>query len=135
MAAGAVALLAAACGDDPQGLSEGPDAGEGTVYAVEVSGERFHVLVTDTAALRGMEERMASGDEGVILGTLAAGDGGFNEPWSWHMVPGTVEVPDLAVEVCDGRPSFVEEDLDYWLDTVGTFCPWGARVIERVEGG
>lgn len=81
----------------------------------------------------GLEARLESGREGVVLGRLAAGDGGFNAPRSWHMVPGTVETPDAAIEVCDGIPSMAEADLDYWLDTVGRFCPWGARVVERLD--
>lgn len=28
-----------------------------------------------------------------------------------------------------GLPSFVESHLDYWLRTVGYYCPWGARLI------
>jgi hypothetical protein len=31
-------------------------------------------------------------------------------------------------ELCDGRPSFVEADLAYWLGTVGRFCPWASYV-------
>ena len=42
-------------------------------------------------------------------------------------------MPDFAVEVCDGRPSMVEADVSYWLDTVGRFCPWGATVVERLS--
>ena len=102
-------------------------------YELEVSGETFVVRVTDPAQAQDMEARLASGEEGVISGELAAGDGGFNAPWSWHMVPSTVEVPDMAIEVCDGRPSMVEEDLDYWLDTVERFCPWGATVVARLD--
>jgi hypothetical protein len=28
----------------------------------------------------------------------------------------------------------VEDDLEYWLESVGRFCPWGAKVVERPEG-
>ena len=68
---------------------------------------------------------------GVVSGTLRAGDGDFNAPWSWHWEPESVHTPDLAIEVCDGRPSMVEDDLAYWLGTVKQFCPWGARVVRR----
>jgi hypothetical protein len=70
---------------------------------------------------------------GVVLGSIVEGDGGYNEPWSWHMVPSTVDTADASIELCDGRPSFIEDDLDYWLDTVGQFCPWGATVVERIR--
>jgi hypothetical protein len=101
-------------------------------YAVEVSGETFVVEVTTADQVDQMEARLASGEEGVISGELAAGDAGYNEEWSWHMVPATVHAADVAIEVCDGRPSMVEDDLEYWLDTVERFCPWGATVVERL---
>ena len=120
-------VLTTACGDDdPTGPPEPP-----AEYTVEVSGETFVVRVTTEAQVQDMEARLASGQEGVINGAIEAGDGGFNEGWSWHMVPSTVAVVDAAIEVCDGRPSMVEADLDYWLNTLGHFCPWGAVVTAR----
>lgn len=104
-------------------------------YAVDVSGERFTVRVVTREQVDAMEARLASGEEGVLNGALEPGDGGFNAPWSWHMTPASVEVPDMAIEVCDGRPSMVEADLDYWLDTVDRFCPWGAVVTARSTAG
>lgn len=118
---------AMACDDDPT-LPELPAR-----YQVEVSGELFVVRVTDEAQATQLEARLASGAEAVLSGELAAGDGGFNAPWSWHLTPSTVHAPDVAIEVCDGRPSMVEEDLTYWLDTVERFCPWGATVVARLD--
>lgn len=120
------ALLVSGCGG-----GAGPPGA--AAFEVRVQDETFTVRAEDDAAIRGLEARLESAEEGVVLGTLAAGDGGFNEPWSWHLVPGTIEVPDLATEVCDGTPSMVENDLDYWLSSVGRFCPWGARVVRRIE--
>jgi len=102
-------------------------------YVVEVSGEELVIEVTTPDGVARMEARLASGEEGVISGELAAGDAGYNEPWSWHLVPATVHVPDMAIELCDGRPSMVEEDLEYWLGTVERFCPWGATVVRRLD--
>jgi hypothetical protein len=121
-----LAGLAAACGDDPIG----PPAGS-VVFDVRVSGETFHVAVTDTAQIRRFDERLASGVEGVINGALRAGHGGFNAPWGWHLDPATVEAVDMAIELCDGRPSMVQADLTYWIGTVGRFCPWGATVVAK----
>lgn len=116
-----------ACDDDPTS----PDLL--ARYQVEVSGETFVVGVTTPDQLQQMEARLASGEEGVLSGELAAGSANYNDPWSWHLIPSTVHTPDLAIEVCDGRPSMVEDDLDYWLETVERFCPWGATVTERLD--
>lgn len=126
LVAPAVAMLPA-CDDDPT-LPELPAR-----YEVEVSGETFVVRVTDADQAQQLEARLTSGEEGVLSGELAAGDGGYNAPWSWHMIPSMVHAPDVAIELCDGRPSMVEEDLDYWLETVERFCPWGAKVVERLD--
>lgn len=106
---------------------------DGAVFQVRVQADTFSVRAETDGAIAGLEARLRSGQEGVVLGTLAAGDGGFNDPWNWHLVPGSIEVPDVAVEVCDGTPRMVENDLEYWLETVGTYCPWSARVIRRLE--
>ena len=39
---------------------------------------------------------------------------------------------EVTIELCDGLPSHVEEDLDYWADTVKRFCPWHAKIV-RIE--
>ena len=123
------ALLAAvaltAC-EDPAGPEEGI-----TTFVIEVSGEQFRARVADTAQVRQLEERRVSGIEGVVSGELVTGDGGFNAPWSWHLDATSVHTTDLAIELCDGRPSMVEDDLEYWLESVGQFCPWGATVVAR----
>jgi hypothetical protein len=38
----------------------------------------------------------------------------------------------VSIELCDGRPAMVEADLNYWLTRVGSFCPWGARVVAEL---
>lgn len=125
-AALALAVLAATgCAD---AVSLDPNEG---LFVIEVSGETFKVLATDQETVAALEARRASGSEGVINGALLAGDGGFNAPWSWHLDPTDLDVPDASIELCDGRPSMVEADMTYWLGTVGRFCPWGGRVVGR----
>lgn len=102
-------------------------------FTIEASDEQFTVEVATVAQAAELQARLDAGEAGVVNGELLAGDGGFNEPWSWHMDPATVHAVDAAIEVCDGRPSMMEDDLDYWLQTVERFCPWGARVVARVR--
>jgi len=120
-------LALGACGDDDAtGPSDPPEE-----YTVSVLGQEFVVRVATQAQIDAMETRLASGVEGVINGRLLASDGQFNVGWSWHMAPASVEVVDMSIELCDGTPQMVEADLDYWLDTVGRFCPWSAVVTGR----
>lgn len=62
----------------------------------------------------------------IAAGSIAAGDGGHNAGWSWHFT--NLSLDDAAIELCDGKPSMVEADLDYWLNTVKGFCPWASYV-------
>ena len=104
------------------------------VYEVEVNEERFFIALDNETQVEQAEARLADSVEAVIHGTLVRGDGGFNEPYGWHLDPVTVTFPDMAMEVCDGRPqSEVEDHLEYWFESVGYYCPWGARVLRRVE--
>ena len=103
------------------------------VYRVEMVGETFRISAETEAQAAAADAALASGRVGVILGTLVRGDGGVNTGYSWHLDPATIEYPDASIELCDARPSFVEEDLDYWVDTVGRFCPWSARVVGRED--
>jgi hypothetical protein len=64
-------------------------------------------------------------------GGIAAGDGGVNSGWSWHLTD--MSLTELAIELCDGTPSMVEADLDYWLGTVKTFCPWASYVYAEIR--
>jgi hypothetical protein len=121
-----VALALAGC-DDTTAPEQNP------AFALEVSGERFVVEVIGANQVQQLEARLAAGNEGVVNGDIVAGDGGYNQPWSWHMVPSTVHTADASIELCDGRPSLIEDDLSYWLETVGRFCPWGAKVVERIR--
>lgn len=85
---------------------------------------------SNPATASALDARRWSGTVGVVAGRIVRGDGGFNTPWSWHLDPLSIEVPDASIELCDGRPSMVQSDLDYWVDTVHTFCPWSARVYD-----
>jgi hypothetical protein len=37
---------------------------------------------------------------------------------------------EYAIELCDARPSYVEENVDEFVGTVGRYCPWHARLVE-----
>ena len=60
-----------------------------------------------------------------INGYLDYGDAGFNEPWSWHIIPNNWALAEMSIGVCNGAPEDVENDLDYWINTVGQLCNWG----------
>lgn len=127
-----VGVLVPASGCNENALQPGHAA----VFEIDHVGERFHVAVGRESVEAELQEFAESGDTvPVLFGDLLPGDGGFNAPYDWHLDPATVEVVDLSIELCDGTPSFVQEELDYWLESVTRYCPWGPTVVRRVEPG
>jgi hypothetical protein len=120
----AAALLLVACGSP---TAPAPTGAEFLIEVVPVPGERFVLRTTDPDTIRLAEQNMRGLNIAFPLGPLRRGDGGFNAPWTWHMDPSETRLVEAAIEVCDGRPSYVERNqADY-----PTYCPWGARVISR----
>lgn len=68
-----------------------------------------------------------------INGPIERGTEEYNPDWSWHFVENKWELVSASIEVCDGRPSFVEEELDYWVENVGRFCPFSSRVEKAIS--
>ena len=67
-----------------------------------------------------------------INGYLGYDDGGFNQPWSWHILPNEWELTEMSIGTCNGEPDDVESDLDYWINTVGQLCNWGSFIKEEI---
>lgn len=67
-----------------------------------------------------------------IIGPIGRGDGGHNLSWKWHFLPGQWRLAEVAIELCDGNAVLVDQAVDYWVDTVGQFCPWTAYVAEEL---
>ena len=98
----------------------------------EVSGERFSVFVTNSGTISeilaleaGMSE--ASSPHGRLI--RGPGPAEYNLPWSWHMDPVDIEMAEVTIELCDAKPSIIENNLEEWLNVVGQFCPWDARLV------
>lgn len=122
-----LALALSACS------AEGIGIGTGGTFVVAVGNEQYRVRI-DNALLATKARRMMSGAERqqIVTGEVARGDGGFNVGYAWHIKPSTIAFADVTMEVCDGRPSDVESDVDYWVDTVKVFCPWGGAFVSEV---
>ncbi len=98
-----------------------------------LEGQTFRALMRDSALIAEAERLIASGGQRILIGELRAGDGGFNAPWSWHLDPETLEFADATIEVCSACASAVEDDLETWLNNIGSYCPWSARVLAREQ--
>jgi hypothetical protein len=96
--------------------------------------EAFRVVTNDAAFIaqaRAELQLPESQRRRFASGAIGPGDGGHNVGWHWHYK--TITLTDSAIELCDGTPSMVEADLDYWLNVVGSFCPWSSYVYEEIR--
>lgn len=117
----------AGCEVDGKALLRG-----GVLATFEVTGERFGVWVTDAQAMWDLV-RLRRGESAANIpnGRILRGPGlaGHNAPYSWHLDPEDVEMAEFTIEVCDARPSFVEENVGEFVDNVGRYCPWNAELV------
>jgi hypothetical protein len=96
-------------------------------FVVDVDSETFVARVSDPDTITRFRDALAGGTSGFPAGPLRSGNGEFNAPWTWHLDPEEVRLVEAAIEVCDGRPSYVEAHQSDFP----TYCPWGARVVRE----
>lgn len=96
------------------------------IVTFKVLKEQYRVLVVDPAQVA-IAQMLLAGEEAPRIpnGVVVRGDPSVNVGWSWHIDPSSFEFADVTTEVCDGKPSYVENDVI----TGDRFCPWSAKVI------
>src|SRR6185295_5365938 len=94
------------------------------IATFSVAGETFRVQLVGDRQIEAARAAQAGGPARIPNGRIVAG-AGANRGWSWHLED--VEFAELAIELCDGRPSDVERQGVQFGG--GRFCPWSARVV------
>jgi hypothetical protein len=122
-AGGATATAAPGAGDALEG---------GVLATFDVTGEAFTVWVTNPATIEQLlalerGESTANIPNGRLL--RGAGEADHNAPWSWHLDPEDIEMAEITIELCDGAPSYVEDNVAEFADNIGRYCPWSAQLV------
>lgn len=55
-----------------------------------------------------------------VMGTIIKAPVLYSPHWSYHLDPASIEFLELAVEICDAHPQYVEEHLE---EACGAFLP------------
>lgn len=125
-------------GDEAQPTPPPPATPTAVTFSFQIRGkgpeERFLHTTSSTALIAAARAELAlpaANRRQFPAGSIAAGNGGFNLNWGWHFAE--VNLVEVAVEVCDGTPSMVQANLNYWLTTVRNFCPWAAYVDAEIK--
>lgn len=110
-------------------VTKPPSLSGGIVVTFDVSGETYKIFVTNKDTIADIYALQSGLSQASIpSGRIVRGTVSYNSPWSWHIDSEDIHMAEITIELCDGTPSQVEENLDYWVDTVKRFCPWTARI-------
>jgi hypothetical protein len=104
----------------------------GIVATFSVSGEQYSIWVTNEETIDAILALQAGASIGNIPNGLirhGPGKANHNAPWSWHIDPEEIVMAEVTIELCDGRPSYVEANVDEFVNNVKRYCPWGATLV------
>jgi hypothetical protein len=102
----------------------------GILATFDVGGERYSIFVTNQDTIEDILALQRGESQATIpSGKIIAQPAAYNAPWSWHIDSKDVHMAEFTIELCSGLPSHVENDLDYWVNTVKQFYPWSARLV------
>ena len=118
------AVMVGACGDDELTVPSG-----GAIVRFAVADETFYVALTTPAQVTAARAAQAGGPARIPIGRIVSGRQ-VNAGWTWHLED--VAFVEVAIELCDGRPSDVERQGTAFGG--GQFCPWTATVLRIDEG-
>jgi len=103
----------------------------GILVTFDVVGEKYSIFITNPETIEQVLALQTGGSRATIpSGKLVRGGVPYNQPWSWHIDSEDIHMAEMTIELCDGIPSHVEENLDYWIETVQRFCPWSAVIVD-----
>ena len=90
-----------------------PDLKGGILVTFDVSGERYSIFITNTETIEKVYALQSGTSRATIpSGRVIKGQVPYNKPWSWHIDSQDIHMAEVTMEVCDGRPSFVEANID-----------------------
>lgn len=124
-------VLISSCNGSPTAPDEALRGGVVAVF--DVSGEQFRVWITNPETIEQvLALRQGTSRANIPNGVLRTGpgQGNHNRPYSWHLDPEEIAMAEVTIELCDGRPSFIEANRDQFIGEVGRYCPWNARLLQ-----
>lgn len=132
---GLLVLLSSACKKDkhdPECSVTIPDNARFFEFGNRGNDLTFIAWTTDPTVIAHVEAQLAlpvDERQQHINGKIARQPEGcdLNQEWSWYFVMNEWDLADFSIEVCDGNPQYVEDNLDDFLH-VGHYCPWSSYV-------
>ena len=105
----------------------------GALATFEVEGERFRVWTTNPQTIHDLRDlQQGTSTTNIPNGRILRGPGRarHNTPYHWHLDPQDITMAEVAIELCDGLPSYVEENVDEFVERVCRYCPCNAKLVK-----
>jgi len=110
-------------------VTKTPPLSGGILVTFDVAGDQYSIFVTNNETIEEVFAVQRGESQATIPNGLIVGGAVFyNQPWSWHMDSQDIHMAEMTIELYDGLPSFVESELEYWLETVHHYAPWSATI-------
>jgi hypothetical protein len=108
------------------------DYSDGALVTFDIVGQSLTVWITNPAFIAEAESLLAAGQQKVPLFEEVIDGVGCDPQYTWHVDPEAASFADFTIELCDGTPSYVEQNKTTWIRQVGSYCPWSA-IVTGVE--
>ena len=134
-----IGLLAISCKKDPV---PGPECNfqidsEARFFEfITERGQTFQAWTTDTTVINQVLAQVAlpqNERNQHINGAILKNPEGcaLNQEWSWYFDPTGWAITEVSIELCDGDPQYVEDNLDEYI-RIGGYCPWSSVVLREI---
>jgi hypothetical protein len=131
------------CGDGSSALPPPDSNGRYVVFHFKMHGDvsgimDFRAATNDAALIRAVRAQLQRPEHErirFITGAIGRGNDAHNLAWNWHFVRNQWQLAEATIELCDGNAVMVSQAVDYWVDTVGRFCPWESFPAHEVPDG
>jgi glucose/arabinose dehydrogenase len=100
----------------------------GALISFRIVNESLTVWATDGPFIDRARVLAGGGARQIPTFNKLLDDRSYDPQWTWHVDPQNLSFATAAIELCDGLPSAIEANKPYWLNTVGSYCPWSAIV-------
>jgi hypothetical protein len=93
--------------------------------------EEFVVFAADQEDVDAMRAEARAEDKTKLVAGVVRKGKPYNPDWKFVMGSRSLEIAEVAIEVCDGDPYYVQRHLKQWMGDV--WCPWSSYVDREVE--
>lgn len=106
------------------------------LFEITMGSSRFVIQVQGRPNIQNARRIIRSKSSVFMLGLVVPAPRTYNRKWKFHVAPNTIQFVELAMEVCDAAPKYVQEHL---AEVGGSFlpgniwCPWSSVLSKEIK--